>query len=88
MNNRSANTYEYKIKDYWKVLPKIEFVQESLIEASVFANNSKFYIKGIGLLDAVIIKAAAENDLLVWTLDNKVLAHLDEKQIFKTSQNA
>ncbi len=74
---------ENKIQKYWKVLPKIEFSQESLIEASIFANRNKFYSKGIGLLDAVIIKAATENNLLVWTLDKKVRVHLDEKQIFK-----
>ena len=30
---------EEKIQEYWKVLPKVEFNQESLIESSIFANK-------------------------------------------------
>ena len=75
---------EDKINEYWKILPKLEFNQESLIEASKFANEHKFFSKGIGLFDAVIIKAAIENSILIWTLDKKMLRRLEDKQIFKT----
>ena len=70
------------VQNYWNIIPKIDFQNESLIKASEYANKHKFYSLGIGLIDAVIIKSVIDNDLLVWTLDMKMLNHLDDKYIF------
>lgn len=45
------------IQSYWQVLPRIEFGRNSMLEAATFANKNDYQSKGIGLMDAIIIKS-------------------------------
>jgi len=73
-----------KILAYWKVLPRLDFSQGSVIEAAEYANKNSFHNLGIGLIDTILIKATVENKCLVWTLDKKILNNLDKQFIYKS----
>ncbi len=70
------------ILNYWNVIPKIELQPNYMIEAADYANNNKFYGNGIGLMDAIIIKAMNDSNCLLCTLDKKILRFIDEKKVF------
>lgn len=53
-----------------------------IYQAGIFSRDQQLLDRGIGLIDAVIISTAIRFDLLVWTLDEKVLGFLDEKNRF------
>lgn len=72
-----------KVVGFWKILPKVVFGNGVLIDAASFANKSGFQNKGIGLIDAVIIKASIDNNYKVWTLDNKLKSALNSQYIYK-----
>ena len=72
-----------KVQDYWKILPKVDFANQTLIKAAIYANENKYYNRGIGLIDAVIIKAVIDNDLILWTLDKKITNMLEVKYLYK-----
>lgn len=73
-----------KIVLYWKVLPKIKFEEGSFLEAAHFANNNNYQNVGIGLMDAILAKATIENNLLIWTLDKKILTNINSKFLYKS----
>ena len=59
------------IFSYWQYLPKIEDTG-IWINAGIYSGINKLISKGVGLIDSVIIKAAINNGLIVWTLDKKL----------------
>jgi len=71
------------ISSYWKVLPKIKFMEGSFIESADFANRRNYHNAGIGLIDSILSKAATDNNHLIWTLDKKILNNLDDKLLYK-----
>jgi predicted nucleic acid-binding protein len=73
-----------KIMSYWKALPHVKFSEGSFLEAASFANKNNYYTIGIGLIDAILTKAATENKLLIWTLDRKILASLDKQFLYQS----
>lgn len=78
-NEREGNI----IRSFWEVLPKVEFGSGSMMKAADLANNEDFQNKGIGLMDALIIKACLDNNCLLWTLDKQILNYLDARYLFK-----
>ena len=72
-----------KVTGFWKILPKVVFGSGTLIDAASFANKSGFQNKGIGLIDAVIIKTSMDNNYKVWTLDNKLKSALSTQYLYK-----
>jgi len=70
------------VLNYWNILRKIELQKDYLIDAAQYSNDNKFYGNGIGLMDAIIIKAAKDNNYLVCTLDKNVLKFLEEKNVY------
>lgn len=72
------------ILSYWKVLPKIKFLEGSFIESADFANKRNYHNIGIGLIDSILYKAVIDNKHLIWTLDKKILNNLDEKLLYKS----
>lgn len=71
------------ILSYWKILPKIKFIEGSFIESADFANKMNYQNVGIGMIDSILCKSVAENKHLIWTLDKKILNNLDEKFLYK-----
>ena len=70
------------ITTFWQILPKIEFVAETMFEASSFAfqNNSQEF--KIGLIDAIIIRSAQKSGHLLWTLDERIISIMDNSQLY------
>ncbi|WP_075351476.1 PIN domain-containing protein [Algoriphagus marinus] len=54
-----------------------------IFEAGIFSREQKLLSRGIGLIDSVIIFTAIQFDLKIWTLDKKILAFLEPKNIFQ-----
>lgn len=69
------------IKHYWHNLPRFND-EHMLIHAGEFAGLNKFHSKGVGLVDATIIWAAREHNALVWSLDTRLQAQLEESEKF------
>ena len=69
------------IKDYWENLPKAG-VSGLWIEAGIYSSENKLISKGIGLIDAAIIKASQRNNALLWSLDTKLNSILPEESKF------
>jgi hypothetical protein len=59
------------ILSYWQYLPKIEAAC-LCIDAGIYSGKNKLVLKDISLIDSVIITAAINNGLIVWTLDKKL----------------
>ena len=72
------------ILSYWKVIPRIRFIEGSFIESADFANKNNYHNIGVGLIDAILIKATIENKHLVWTLDKKILNNLNRLFLYKS----
>jgi predicted nucleic acid-binding protein len=72
------------ILSYWKVLPRIEFVEGTLIESADFGNKGNYINVGIGLIDTILVKETIENKYLIWTLDKKILNNLDKQFLYKS----
>ena len=70
------------ITTFWQILPKIEFVAETMFEASSYAfqNNSQEF--KIGLIDATIIRSAQNGGYLLWTLDERIISIMDNSQLY------
>jgi predicted nucleic acid-binding protein len=77
-NSRERNI----IESYWKVLPRIEFAENDMIQAAIFANSKDYHKLGIGLMDAIIIKSATDGIHLIWTLDARINRNLAQNQIY------
>jgi len=71
------------IEAYWKVLPRIEYTANSMIQAALFANSKDYHKLGIGLMDAIIIRSALGGKHLLWTLDERINRNLTQKQIYR-----
>ena len=72
------------ILSYWKVLPRIRFIEGSFIESAHFANKNNYHNIGIGLMYAILAKATIENKYLIWTLDKKILNNLNRQFLYKS----
>ena len=70
------------IEAYWKVLPRIEYTANSMIQAALFANSKDYHKLGIGLMDAIIIRSALDGMHLIWTLDDRINRNLTQNQIY------
>ena len=69
------------ILDYWNNLPKIE--EKGLwIDAGSLSGKLRLSAKGVGLIDAFILKAADASDSQIWTLDRKLTAVLPKDRVF------
>ena len=79
------NTKEKEIiQSYWQVLPRIGFGKNSMLKAAEFARANNYHQLGIGLMDAIIIKSAKDENHLLWTLDRRINAHIDQKYLFQS----
>ena len=72
------------IDKFWQAIFKIED-ENLMLNAGIHSYEQKLITKGIRLIDASIIYTATKNNCTIWTLDKKILSHLDDKQIFRIS---
>jgi len=72
-----------RILSYWNLLPKITFTTGSFLSAADYANRHNYLNMGMGLIDAVIIKAAVDNNCKIWTLDAKIGKRVGKEYLFK-----
>jgi predicted nucleic acid-binding protein len=70
------------ILSYWKILPKVEFGRDSMIQAALIASSNDHLSRGIGLIDGLIIQAAVKDGHLLWTLDRRIQDFADPKLLF------
>ena len=73
------------IRTFWQILPRADLGKESLFETSDYAFQFDFQSKGIGLLDAVIIRTAQMGSHKLWTLDERIISILDNVHLFHVS---
>jgi predicted nucleic acid-binding protein len=79
LNEREAKI----IRSFWEVLPRVEFGTGSMLKAAGLASNKDFQNKGIGLMDALIIEAALDNQYLLWTFDKRILSYLETRYLYQ-----
>jgi predicted nucleic acid-binding protein len=73
------------ISGYYENLPKLD--HEGLIfEAGLYFQKENLISKGVGLIDSIIISAALKNKLRIWTLDKRIIGHLDAENLFAVEQ--
>lgn len=77
MNKREIAT----IKNFREYLTKLE-EPDLFIKAGELAYKENMVSKGIKLIDAAIIFATINNNCMLWTLDKKILGHLDQRYIY------
>ena len=77
LNKREIAT----IKNFWEYLTKLD-EPDLFIKAGELAYKEKLVTKGIKLIDAAIIFATINNNCMLWTLDKKILSHLDQRYIY------
>jgi len=77
MNQRETEL----IKSYFELIPKVE-VDLLYIMSGEYSQNEKLFSKGIGLIDACIIKATIISNSKLWTLDKKIKAFLNEDYLY------
>lgn len=66
---------------YWHQTPKMS--EENLfIESGLLASKENFFNKGIGIIDACIIRTTIANNLKLWTLDKKIIQFLNKNYLF------
>jgi predicted nucleic acid-binding protein len=70
------------ILSYWRILPKIEFGPTSMLKAAEYASDHSFYLSGIGMMDAIIIKSVVDGNHTLWTLDKKINNYINKKYIY------
>lgn len=73
------------IRTFWQILPRADLGEESLFKTSEFAFQFDYQGKGIGLIDAVIIRTAQMGSHKLWTLDERIISILDNTQLFHAS---
>lgn len=71
---------KYIIK-FWNYISKIN-QDELFIKAGKLSFKEKLVSKGIKLIDATIIYTTVNNNFKLWTLDKKIIQHLDEKYLY------
>ena len=72
------------ILDYWKYIPKENFT-DVIIEAGLYSLENKFFDKGVGLLDAIILIHSLKTQYEIWTLDKKFLKVIPEYLIYRNN---
>ena len=72
------------IDNFWQAIFKIED-ENLMLKAGVHSFEQKLISKGIRLIDASIIYSAQKYNCTIWTLDKKMLGHLNDKQTFNIS---
>ncbi|TFH25794.1 MAG: PIN domain-containing protein [Bacteroidia bacterium] len=81
------NSRERKIiESYWRVLPRIEYAENSMIHAAIFANGKDYHKLGIGLMDAIIIKSAMDGNHQIWTLDARINRNLAQNHVYQSGK--
>lgn len=79
-----SNRQEYEvIHSFWQMLPKAEFSKGSMIEAASLARQRNYHLMGIGVVDAVIIKATEEGDFRLWTLNERIIEHIRKPLVYR-----
>ncbi len=69
------------VMNYWNHLPKID-ERDLLIKAGRHSMENGFVAKGVGLIDASLIVAAAATGAKIWTLDTKMKAVMKKEMRF------
>lgn len=69
------------VLSYWDYIPKINETGIWL-EAGSYSNDNKFFEKGIGLIDSVLITLSVKYFLKIWTLDKKIRQVLKPEFIY------
>ena len=75
------------IRTYWQILPRAEFKEESMFDASSFAFDSELYGNNVSLIDVVIIRSAQRGGYKLWTLDDRVTGSLDSSQLYMVPES-
>ena len=75
------------ILNFWKVLPKLESTEPTMLEAAIYANKHNFHNSGIGLIDAMIISTALDTKSKIWTLDKKVIKCVPKSFVYSMQSN-
>ena len=70
------------IDNFWQAIFKIED-ENLMLNAGIHSYEQKLVTKRIRLIDASIIYTVQNNNCTIWTLDKKMLKHLNENQVFK-----
>jgi predicted nucleic acid-binding protein len=73
------------IKTFWQILPRADMGDESLFSTSDLAFQYDYQGKGIGLIDALIIRTAQAGNHQLWTLDERIISVADNVQLFQVS---
>lgn len=75
------------LSGYWHSLPKLDET-DVFIEAGTYSGLNKLTSRGVGLIDAVILRLARRNELKIWTLDKKLRGVLQSGEIYTISPEA
>lgn len=66
--------------NYFYNLPKPEF-EEPFIQAGINSSKSRWFAKGLGLIDSVVLSAAMAKQIPLWTLDKNLKSLLPKALI-------
>ncbi len=69
------------IESYWKNLPKSSS-EEVFIEAGKYSSDNRLHIKGVGLIDCVIVISCRKYKAQLWSLDKKLNSLLRKEELF------
>ena len=75
------STEENTILSYWENLNQITF-NGTFIDAGKLSSSEKFFSKGIGLIDSVLISLVRRKKYKIWTLDKKITKILKKSEIY------
>jgi len=70
------------ILDYWKLLPQLSFHEGAMIASANFANELNYHNRGIGLMDACILKPVLDKGYKFWTLDKRIIQNLENMHLY------
>ncbi|NCQ71616.1 MAG: PIN domain-containing protein [Microcystis aeruginosa W13-16] len=70
------------ILEYWESLSNI-VSNGSFIQAGKLSFEDKHLVKGIGIIDSILINETRQKNLKIWTLDKKILKLLESKYVFE-----
>ena len=73
------------IRTFWQILPRADLGDESIFKTADYAFQFDYQSKGIGLIDALIIRTAQIGSHKLWTLDERIISILDNVQLFHVS---
>lgn len=69
------------ILNYWENLNKV-ISNGSFIDAGILSFENKYFDKGIGLIDSVLISQVKNRKIKIWTLDKKIAATLNKNELY------